>query len=63
MRGTPGAGAGKIIRSELGATAPAVARSIVNQETRASQNALSHSINSIHSDINDGYKQLFGKYR
>ncbi len=50
------------IRSELGATAPAVAPGVINQETRGSQNALSHSINAIHSDVNQGYKDLFAPY-
>ncbi len=53
---------GKAVRSELGATAPGVAPEIVNQETRASQNSLANSINAIHSDINQGYKDLFAPY-
>ncbi len=62
LRGTQEELGRRQVRSELGATAPAVAPGIINQGTRESQNALSHSINGIHSDINQGYKDLFAPY-
>lgn len=59
---TTEAQAGKRLRSILGGTAPQAESDVVNQETRNSQNAVWHAINSIHQDINAGYKKLFARY-
>jgi hypothetical protein len=50
------------VKTELGASAPKLAPNVVNQETRATQNAAAHSVNAIHADINEGYKKLFAPY-
>jgi hypothetical protein len=53
----------KRIRTILGGTDPKAPPEIINQGTRDSQNALWHSINSIHRDINSGYERLFAPYK
>lgn len=55
--------AGQRLRSVLGGTAPQASSDVLNQETRAAQNALGHTINSIHHDINADYRTLFAPYK
>jgi hypothetical protein len=62
VRGTQEEKGLQTVKSQLGASAPKLPAGTINQETRAAQNDVAGSINAIHRDINQGYKNLFAPY-